>query len=338
MIPLLPERSRLAELSGIGKVEELVWDSLLRPLEAFLARPGKNLRGKLVELAGRLSCPEGAEVTESVSRSFAVASRIVEALHAGALIIDDIEDGSSVRRDGPTFHLKHGVPVALNAGNWLYFWALHQIGALGLDAERERELTRACHAILLEAHFGQALDVGVRIDELPQDRVFDACLTAVELKTGALAALSMRLGGAASGAPPERLATLDRVGRRFGTALQLFEDLGNFCVNSHGTGYSMAKRHEDLYLRRPSWIWAVAARHTEPREYARFVEAVRRLPDESFLKPWVELNDFTAKARREASLYLDTVRAEIRAEFGESHPAATAELMSLMDLLEKVYG
>jgi geranylgeranyl diphosphate synthase type I len=46
---------------------------------------------------------------------------VTELIHTGALIIDDIEDSSALRRGGPTIHIKYKLDVALNAGNTLYF-------------------------------------------------------------------------------------------------------------------------------------------------------------------------------------------------------------------------
>jgi hypothetical protein len=47
---------------------------------------------------------------------------VVEFIHAGSLVVEDIEDGSRIRRGRVALHVRYGMPVALNAGNWLYFW------------------------------------------------------------------------------------------------------------------------------------------------------------------------------------------------------------------------
>ncbi|MFO0131652.1 MAG: polyprenyl synthetase family protein [bacterium] len=44
-----------------------------------------------------------------------------EIIHNGSLIIDDIEDGSDLRREKPCVHKIYGTDVAVNAGNALYF-------------------------------------------------------------------------------------------------------------------------------------------------------------------------------------------------------------------------
>ena len=41
---------------------------------------------------------------------------LTEIVHNASLVIDDIEDGSKMRRGDLCVHLKHGLDVAVNAG------------------------------------------------------------------------------------------------------------------------------------------------------------------------------------------------------------------------------
>jgi geranylgeranyl diphosphate synthase, type II len=60
----------------------------------------------------------------------------LELYHNAFLIHDDIEDGSLMRRGGPTLHLAHGVPVAINVGDAMLALSLQplldNVGFLGL--------------------------------------------------------------------------------------------------------------------------------------------------------------------------------------------------------------
>ena len=170
----------------LQNVADLIPSVLLTPIEDLLSRPKKNLRGRLVELGfefagGDRTIREGAEVC-------AKCVDILEMLHAGSLVIDDIQDGSLLRRGSPALHERYGLPIALNAGNWLYFWPLEIVRTLGLPAEREVQIYRAYHRTMMRAHVGQALDVGTPIDQLATDRVYDLCLASLQLKTGTLTA------------------------------------------------------------------------------------------------------------------------------------------------------
>ncbi len=135
-----------------ASVPAAVWRrALAGPAAEFLARPGKALRARVVRagfaLAGgaRASCPEALPLA-------------VEILHAGSLIIDDIQDQAEHRRGAPALHHLIGAPLAINTGSWMYFWALAELGAAGLPprsssrssaprSPRWRAVTRARRSI-----------------------------------------------------------------------------------------------------------------------------------------------------------------------------------------------
>jgi geranylgeranyl pyrophosphate synthase len=190
----------------------------------------------------------------------------------------------------------------------------------------------------LRAHLGQSLDVGIGIDGAAQSQVFEICLASLELKSGALMALAIKLGALVAGASPQRLAALDEFGHRFGIALQMFDDLGNLRPTP-GVSAEQSKRFEDLYLRRPSWVWASAAKSFEDREYREFVEAVRRLPNESFLVPWLELHEFLPRAKKMAREWLEESLSLLTESLGENlaEDSALAEVLEdVRELAEKV--
>jgi geranylgeranyl pyrophosphate synthase len=332
--PFWPAATQLPE-----PLENAVARSLLIPVQEFTARRGKGFRAQLVRFGLELARDGGhalAPSPETESRILS-AARIVESIHAGALIVDDIEDGSSVRRDGPALHTRYGMPVALNAGNWLYFWALSQISQLGLSPEDEVRAYRVCHSILVNAHYGQAIDVGTAIDSVPQDQVEAICRASMRMKTGTLMSLSMQLGALIGGASDARMAEVGDLGVRLGVSLQAFDDIGNFSAPAVDHTVGRTKRHEDLYLRRPTWVWLVASRTCTPVDYASFAYAVTRLPDESFLGPWVEVRDFIRILKTHASGELEGTLAFASAIFGKTHPEACARIETLARELEKAY-
>ncbi len=286
--------NNLLEIRFGGAISDLLAPILFEPIQDLLKRPAKNVRGRLVKMGFRLARPgNGASHLHEID-----CRRLMEAvefLHAGYLAVDDVQDGSKMRRGQPSLHLKYGMPVALNTGNWLYFLPLEIIRELGLSIEQEVMLYRIYHRTLLRAHVGQALDVGLRIDTIAQDRVPEVCLATLELKTGALFALALLAGAVIGGAPMELLEQLDEFGHGFGMALQMFDDLGNVTG-----GLEPAKRWEDLMLRRPTWVWAQAAQGRPPEDYQQFLSAVHQLPHDHHLQRWFEQHDLVAKARQAA--------------------------------------
>ena len=188
-------------------------------------------------------------------------------IHAGSLVVDDIEDGSITRRGKPALHIRYGLPIALNAGNWLYFWPCQLIKALNLPRRTALSVYECYHRTLLRAHFGQAMDLGSRVDRLLQTRVPDVCIATMELKTGALMGFAMMLGAAIAGPAEAVTSLMDEFGRDLGVALQMFDDLGNVLGIREP-----AKRYEDLVLYRPFMGLGVCRKNL----YAKELRAVCR--------------------------------------------------------------
>lgn len=239
-------RARLEALLGQAgaSLDGEVWNRALHaPLRDFLERPGKEFRGNLVrtsyELAGGAgTCPE-------------VLPAVIEIVHAGSLIVDDIQDQSPTRRGRPAMHVEYGLPVALNCGNWLYFWAYDLISQSRLEPAIQWQLLTTTSRALLACHYGQALDLTLNVHEIEQARLHASVEAATELKTGALMELAAVLGARAAGGFPERVASLGRFGRTLGCVLQMLDDLSGLLSERR-----CHKGHEDLIGGRPTWPWA----------------------------------------------------------------------------------
>jgi geranylgeranyl pyrophosphate synthase len=294
---LLPGEAELKQLLALkhGSVSDEIWHgSLLDPIQDLTTRAAKQFRGQLVRLAFRLT--SGAVRLSMVARERCeVLANIAELIHAGSLIVDDIQDGSTLRRGAPALHIRYGVPLALNVGNWLYFWPFELIKKAGLSTEGEVIAYKRCQRMLLRAHFGQALDVGADIETIKQDQVPGVCLASMELKSGALMGFAMTLGGLLSDVPERGLSVLDEFGHDLGVALQMFDDLGNVQGKREP-----AKQYEDLLLHRPSWVWACAAQNYSHENYRQFTEVVRKLPDREPLERWLERTGLIESCRRRA--------------------------------------
>jgi geranylgeranyl pyrophosphate synthase len=170
---------------------------------------------------------------------------------------------------------------------------------LALGPDQLLRIQESCHRTLLRAHFGQAIDLGARIDTLPQDKIAEVCVASLPLKTGALMGFAALLGAAVAHASGKLLRVLDDFSRDLGVALQMFDDLGNVIGKCEP-----AKRYEDLVLARPSWVWACAV-DCEPEQYGEFLRAIQQLPDDGALTEWFSAHDVISRARESARSYLD---------------------------------
>jgi geranylgeranyl pyrophosphate synthase len=236
----------LAEL-GEGAAKDIPWrlwrKALYAPLHEFLSRPGKEFRAELLEQCWHLGVRKDPPPPE--------LALMVEALHAGSLIIDDIEDASLERRGRPALHHLMGVPTALNAGNWLYFWPFRLLEQIETSVEVRAEAHRLLTQALLECHYGQALDLSIRFSDLEQGEVAGVVRTIAELKTGSLVGLAAGLGALVAGADSNIVAAATHFGRGLGTGLQMLDDLSGLVKEERS-----AKGLEDVTHGRPTWPWA----------------------------------------------------------------------------------
>jgi geranylgeranyl pyrophosphate synthase len=248
----------LAELlSGDGAaVGPEVWEAaLFGPARDFLSRGGKSTRARLVEAGWRIGdgggpCPP-------------LLPALLEVLHAGSLVVDDIEDDSTHRRGVPALHRRYGVPRALNCGSWMTFLPSLLLEWIGLAPAIELELRRALARAVLRCHHGQALDVSVQVHATPRAALPGLVLTISRLKTGALTELALTAGAIAAGAPPATAMALAEFGADAGVALQMLDDLASL-----DGAHDVHKRHEDLRLGRATWPWAWLARDADARAFA----------------------------------------------------------------------
>ncbi|MBI3203797.1 MAG: polyprenyl synthetase family protein [Myxococcales bacterium] len=304
-----------------------VWDqSLYGPLADFLSRPGKEFRARLVDLAWEMAGKRGAPPPE--------LRLVVEVLHAGSLIVDDIEDDSTYRRGELALHKKWGLPRALNAGSWLYFWPDVLIERMQLAPPVELGVRRLLDRTLLRAHHGQALDLSTRVFDLAQRDVPSVVSVTTRLKTGALMQLAVELGAVSAGAPRPLVAALGSFGQRLGTALQMLDDLGGIVSEKR-----CHKGHEDLLGGRPTWPFAWVARQLDPMHYGKLVILARQVhrrdahPEELA----EQLRELIAKSGRdEVSRHMEQTFADLEAVVG--HVPALADVKAEIDLIGRSYG
>jgi geranylgeranyl pyrophosphate synthase len=293
---------------GTPVLPRRLWErALLGPAGEFLRRPGKGLRGRLVESGWALAGggPSGPPPE---------LPALVELLHAGSLIIDDIQDGSDERRGAPTLHRTCGTAVALNTGNWMVLLPLHLLAQVDLPADVARAAHERVTATLVGCHQGQALDL-VPVGELAQSEVAAVVAMSTLLRTASLTELAAVLGGLAAGAPPPVVGALGELGRELGRALQMLDDLGGLVARER-----RAKGYEDLRHDRPTWAWAWAAEQA-PGDYEELRAAARRVASGGDPEPlrqrraalrraWSQLSDRFPPSRARDQVAADLERLE----------------------------
>lgn len=247
-------------------VKQLLDRSLFEPVRDFKCRQGKRIRGSLLQISFEMGGGIG-DVPASVSDA-------IESLHAGSLVIDDVQDDSRSRRGRATMHHSIGVPLAINAGNWMYFQALECLSSSPLPAETRSRLIEAMIHTARRCHEGQAIDIHARVDEVPVEH-WEATASAISLmKTGSLVELAVRMGCLAAGGPDRILSVLPGLGRRIGIALQMrndLDELASIALLRPGEQTDDTIRDDDLRNARMTWPWVWASQridHARCREWA----------------------------------------------------------------------
>lgn len=312
--------------AAAAQVPRDLWAGALEePLFEMLSRPGKEFRGRLTSLAFRLAGGRGEPPP--------VLGALLELIHLGSMIVDDIEDGSLVRRGRPALHRMFGVPLALNAGNWLYFFPLELVGRLELPPAAELELRRRTTRTMLDCHYGQALDLGARLGEVPQRRIPDVALAISTLKTGRLMRLAAAAGAIVARGEPRVVEALATFGEQLGIGLQMLDDLGNLAGES-----APQKRFEDLLHGRITWAWGWAAALLDEPAFLALEQEGRRVaggapPDAVAAQLRATVG---AQGRLQTRWSLDRALADLRALFG--HSPLLRQLEGELARLEASYG
>lgn len=236
-------------------VESILNDALHKPVVEFVSRQGKRIRYGLMQSAFTL-CGGQGDLPSEVSES-------VEWLHAGSLIIDDIQDQSSARRGVRSMHCEIGVPLAINAGNWMYFKALESLSSSNLPSPIRQDLLAAMISAGGTCHEGQAIDLKSRVDQIPCVHWHATVERISQLKTGVLVRLATTMGAIAAGAPRTLVAAIGQFGMQTGVALQMRNDLDELAAlakpaDGRKAQSPVARRDDDLRNLRVIWPWAWA--------------------------------------------------------------------------------
>jgi geranylgeranyl pyrophosphate synthase/predicted secreted hydrolase len=262
--------------------------TVLRPIREIILRGGKAWRSY-----GVLSC---IDLVGGNSQQFVDWLALPELLHVGSLIIDDVQDGSDVRRGGPSCHKLYGDALAINAGCASYFLAQIPVGLSGLSESLRVNIYETYFEAVRAAHAGQALDIDSLTalmpevvesgkGELLERRVLGTHRLKSAAAPGALARMSALIGGGTR----EQSEGLGNLFEALGLAFQIVDDVLNlrgFEENrkSHAEDITagkvtapVAKAMTRLSLADRRRLWLIIA--SKPTDRDAVHEAVRLIDD-----------------------------------------------------------
>ncbi|SHG27496.1 polyprenyl synthetase family protein [Bradyrhizobium erythrophlei] len=215
---------------------------LSRPLFDVLNRGGKGWRGYALAICCEIVGGDFDRLEDWLAFS--------EILHAGSLIVDDVEDGAKLRRGGPACYLVYGTPSAINSGTLAYFQVQFLIENSGLSEGRKAAIYKEYVDLLRIAHIGQGLDLGLSIASPMLLDLSDSGIAVVEehvcvshrLKTGVPFRAFARIGATLGNGSAEEITALGDFFLALGTAYQAIDDV----INVAGLHNNTKERGEDL--------------------------------------------------------------------------------------------
>jgi geranylgeranyl pyrophosphate synthase len=238
---LVGARHRQGRADGVDAVQ--LARSLVEPLLTVIDRGGKTWRS-----FGALAC---IDAVGGDSRKFTAWLAMPELIHVGSLIVDDVQDGSEIRRGGKTAHLLYGVPLSINAGNAAYFIAEQALSRCRLTPYRARRISDLYFDAMRAGHAGQAIDIDGLYEYVPA-AVESGDMSELEqrvqavnrLKTAVPAGTPARMGAVAGGGSEEQVEGLGGYFESVGMAFQIVDDV----LNLRGFKGDRKQRGEDVRI------------------------------------------------------------------------------------------
>ncbi len=205
----------------VGEPKEYLYDLM----KDYPQRGGKRFRPALVFL----SC----ELFDGDPHDAMISAIALELFHNFALIHDDIEDKSLLRRGKPTLHIKHGTALAMNTGDALHC-LLHEIlleNYPKLGSKLALRIHKHMNIMMKNTFEGQALDIGWVVDNKFPNR--EEYLNMICKKTGWYSGKGpCQCGALIAGATKTELEMIGSFGEAIGIGFQVRDDLLNLIEKS----------------------------------------------------------------------------------------------------------
>ena len=234
-------------------------DATARIARDYLEKGGKRWRPYLAACTYMALETDRRGVEPDLPEAVLKAAVAIECFHKASLIHDDIEDGDERRYDSPALHAEVGVPVALNAGDFLVgegYRLLAEAGypeAVAIAAEGHVTLSRGQGRELLWARDPRPLASMQVLDIFRQ-------------KTAAAFEVALRIGAVLGGADAATHDVLRKYSESLGIAYQIKDDIDDFKGEADSN---------DLDQVRLSLILTIAHKRAEGTDRERVAAAIR---------------------------------------------------------------
>jgi geranylgeranyl pyrophosphate synthase len=262
LVPRTRGGPRLAEVNGQGA-------SALDPLAAteaiaydFLAKGGKYSR-PFITLASYdavtgafCTRPDGAaQAIHRLNDVVLHAAVSIESFHKASLVHDDIQDGDEFRYGEPTLHVQHGVPTAINVGDFLiglgYRLVTQDINEMG--AETAADILNKMAESHTKLSEGQGAELVWR-DSRDKRLTPDDAMKIYALKTAPAFEAAIYCGLRLAGPADQYARPVEHLARHLGIAFQILNDMQDW----NGDDFNKLTSGGDIFGGRPTLLWALA--------------------------------------------------------------------------------
>jgi geranylgeranyl pyrophosphate synthase len=286
LVPRLRGGPRLAEVNGhgaagldpIAATEAIAYD--------FLARGGKYSRPFITlaaydALTGLLSNGEAGDSAPDRANASARSGEFgdavrrtalsIEAFHKASLVHDDIQDGDLFRYGEPSLYAQHGVPTAINVGDYLIGLGYRLVSRD--SAELGAEVAADILNKLAEAHTKLSEGQGAELiwrDGRNKKLTPDDALKIYALKTAPAFEAAMYSGLRLAGAAEDYAAPVAQFAKHLGVAFQILNDLQDW----RGDNDNKLAMGGDVFGGRPTVLWAIALERLSDGDRQRLVRLI----------------------------------------------------------------
>ncbi len=299
--------------------DEAIDKSILNPAWHLLESGGKRLRPALVLVA--------LELLGKRSEDYIEFSVIPEIVHNATLIHDDIEDKSEKRRNALSIHREYGLDIALNLGDFMFFFPMNAI----LSSKKINEDTKIKLLNMYAIHM-QRLGVGQGTDLAWHNQLVDISKRTVDNylqvafdKTGALVSMALQTGAIIGGADQSIIDLLGNFGAVLGVAFQIRDDILN--ITESGVSESKGEIGEDISEGKVTLLTIHSIQNGTDSEKKRIVEILKmHTADQTLIKEAISILNRN-KSIDYAEKFADRLVHESWAEIDARIPDSEAKSM-----------
>lgn len=231
---------------------------LAESLNSLLGRKGKRIRATFLFLVA-------GSGEKSDLRRTAKVSAAIELLHLASLVHDDIIDESDLRRNESTAHKRWGNKMAVLLGDFALSKCMEMVWE-DPDARIPLSISRASSRLVAGEvlELSQAGNIHMRVEDYVE---------VVEGKTGSLLQACGECGGLLAGFDEDLVEACGRMGRDFGIAFQVIDDLLDFGIGARNLG---KQTHADLnngFVTLPMILFLDKCGESERQEMLALIQA-----------------------------------------------------------------